>query len=322
LFEGGAGPRLFFSLPPISAGFVKSGYGFLQPIEFAGGSDMAGEAAWALYENRLRRVSAYIHDHLDEELDMEKFAEIACMSSYHWHRIYRAIYGETLAATVKRLRLHRAAGDIVRTDLDVSEIAKRSGYPNVQSFNRIFKSVYGMPPARYRKEGSHTTFQLSPYGKTQAMFDITLRKIEPIQLVGVAHAGSYMQISKAFETLFGTLYARGLAKPDMRMIGVYLDDPDIVPVEKLRSIACVSSDGPVAAEFPLEPRTLDGGEYAVLRHKGPYADMHGAYQWLYAEWLPKSGRQLRDSVMFEEYLNNPREVPPTELLTDIYMPLN
>jgi AraC family transcriptional regulator len=108
----------------------------------------------------------------------------------------------------------------------------------------------------------------------------------------------------------------------MRMIGVYLDDPDIVPVEKLRSIACVSSDGPVAAEFPLEPRTLDGGEYAVLRHKGPYADMHGAYQWLYAEWLPKSGRQLRDSVMFEEYLNNPREVPPTELLTDIYMPLN
>lgn len=113
---------------------------------------MNGDTAWALYENRLRRVSAYIHDHLDEELDMERLAEIACMSSYHWHRIYRAIYGETLAATVKRLRLHRAAGEIVRTELAVSEIAKRSGYPNLQSFNRIFKSVYGMPPARYRKE--------------------------------------------------------------------------------------------------------------------------------------------------------------------------
>ena len=74
---------------------------------------MNGETAWALYENRLRRVSAYIHDHLDEDLDMERLAEIACLSSYHWHRIYRAIYGETLAATVKRLRLHRAAGDIV-----------------------------------------------------------------------------------------------------------------------------------------------------------------------------------------------------------------
>ncbi|ARM88652.1 AraC family transcriptional regulator protein [Rhizobium sp. CIAT894] len=282
---------------------------------------MNGDAAWALYEARLRRVSAYIHEHLDEELDMERLAEIACMSSYHWHRIYRAIYGETLAATVKRLRLHRAAGEIVRTELAVREIAKRSGYPNLQSFNRIFKSVYGMPPARYRKEGSHTAFQPSPDGKTKAMFDVTIREIAPTELIGVAHTGSYMEIGKAFETLFGTLYARGLAKPDMRMIGVYLDDPDIVPAEQLRSIACVTgvSAGPV--EVPFERRTIDGGDYAVLRHKGPYADMHKAYQWLYAEWLPKSGRQLKDSVMFEEYLNNPREVPPAELMTDIHMPL-
>lgn len=282
---------------------------------------MNGETAWALYENRLRRVSAYIHDHLDEELDMEKLAEIACMSSYHWHRIYRAIYGETLAATVKRLRLHRAAGDIVGTGLRVSEIAKRSGYPNLQSFNRIFKSVYGMPPARYRKEGSHAAFAPSPNGRIQAMFDITLRKIAPITLVGVAHTGSYMQIGRSFETLFGTLYTRGLAKPEMRMIGVYLDDPDIVPADELRSIACVTADDIAVSEPPLQQTSVDGGEYAVLRHKGPYADMHKAYRWLYAEWLPKSGRQLRDSVMFEEYLNNPREVPPTELLTEIYMPL-
>ncbi|MBX5045592.1 AraC family transcriptional regulator [Rhizobium lentis] len=282
---------------------------------------MNGETAWALYESRLRRVSAYIHDHLDEELDMERLAEIACLSSYHWHRIYRAIYGETLAATVKRLRLHRAAGEIVRTELAVSEIAKRSGYPNLQSFNRIFKSVYGIPPARYRKEGSHTAFELSPNGKTKAMFNVTIREIEPTELICVAHTGSYMQIGKAFETLFGTLYARGLARPDMRMIGVYLDDPDIVPAEKLRSIACVTGTSDLPADPPLERRTIEGGPYAVLRHKGPYADMYKAYQWLYSEWLPKSGRQLKDSVMFEEYLNNPRDVPPTELMTDIHMPL-
>ncbi len=126
---------------------------------------MNGETAWALYETRLRRVTAYIHEHLDEELDMDRLAEIACLSSYHWHRIYRAIYGETLAATVKRLRLHRAAGDIVRTSLPIGEIAGRSGYPNLQSFNRIFKTVYGMPPARYRKEGSHSIFQPLSHGR-------------------------------------------------------------------------------------------------------------------------------------------------------------
>ncbi|MBB4228628.1 DNA gyrase inhibitor GyrI [Rhizobium mongolense] len=59
-------------------------------------------------------------------------------------------------------------------------------------------------------------------------------------MIGVPHTGSYMQIGKAFETLFGALHARGLAKPEMRMIGVYFDDPDIVPAEKLRSIACAT----------------------------------------------------------------------------------
>lgn len=87
---------------------------------------MKEEGIWAVYEERLRRVTAYIHDHLDEELDLDRLSEIACFSPHYWHRIYRAVHGETLAATVKRLRLHRAAGDLVRTDLSVETIASRN----------------------------------------------------------------------------------------------------------------------------------------------------------------------------------------------------
>ncbi|MEO5760554.1 MAG: GyrI-like domain-containing protein, partial [Mesorhizobium sp.] len=187
--------------------------------------------------------------------------------------------------------------------------------------NRIFRSVYGMPPARYRKEGSHRLFDPNFHGKASRMFDVSLRKLPEMHLVGVAHSGSYMQIGKAFEQLFGTLYARGQGNPGMRMIGVYLDDPDIVAVDKLRSYACVAADAGLSLAAPLESKEIDGGDYAVLRHKGPYAEMHKAYAWLYGEWLPKSGRRLRETVMFEEYLNNPRDVPPTELLTDINLPL-
>lgn len=153
------------------------------------------------------------------------------------------------------------------------------------------------------------------------MYDVTLRTIPSLDLIGVAHQGSYMEIGRAFEALFGTLFARGLGRPEMRMIGVYLDDPDIVGVDKLRSFACVEAGKDIPSEAPLERRTIAGGDYAVLRHKGPYADMHKAYRWLYSDWLPSSGLQLKDSVMFEDYLNNPRQVPPTELLTDIYIPL-
>ncbi|WP_457585995.1 AraC family transcriptional regulator [Ensifer canadensis] len=282
---------------------------------------MDEQVSWATYERRLHRVSDYIYGHLNEELDLDRLAEIACLSPHHWHRIYRAVHGETLAATVKRLRLQKAAADLVQSDLPVEAIAQRSGYPNIQSFNRTFKAAYGLPPARYRKEGSHKTFETASSEGIADMYEVTLKEIDSFDLVGVAHTGSYMGIGKAFETLYGTLFSRNLFRPDMEMVGIYLDDPELVATDKLRSFACVTAKQALPADAPLTPQTLDGGRYAVLRHKGPYADMPLAYQWLYGTWLPQSGREVRDSLMFEKYLNNPREVPPTELLSEIYLPL-
>src|ERR1700710_3041286 len=113
----------------------------------------------ARYEAQLSRVLDHIYDHLDEPLDIDKLAEIACLSSYHWHRIYQAMYGETIATTVRRLRLHRAAGLLANGTLSIAEIATLSGYSSLQSFTRTFSAVFGMPPARYRKEGSHRRFR-------------------------------------------------------------------------------------------------------------------------------------------------------------------
>lgn len=129
------------------------------------------------YEDRLSRVRAHIHDHLDEKIDLYKLAEIAYLSPYHWHRIYHAVYGETIAATVKRLRLHRAAGYLVNTSMKIEEIAEKSGYPNLQSFTRIFKSVFGMPPAQYRSNGSHTQFQPGQRGEDVMNYDIDTKTV-------------------------------------------------------------------------------------------------------------------------------------------------
>ncbi|MCW5706029.1 AraC family transcriptional regulator [Shinella sp.] len=282
---------------------------------------MSESGIWAAYEKRLLRVSAYIHEHLEEDLDLDRLSEIACLSAHHWHRVYRAVHNETLAATVRRLRLHRAAGDLVRSDRSVRDIAARWGYANLQSFTRAFAAAYGMPPARYRKEGSHRAYEPENDKECSRMFDVTIRTIPEQTLLAVAHSGSYMGIGKAFEALHGALFSRNLFRPDMRMIGVFLDDPDLVAEEELRSFACVTADATIPAEAPLDRRTLAGGDYAVLRHQGPYADMGAAYRWLYGTWLPASGRSIRDEVMFEAYLNNPREVAPNALLTEICLPL-
>jgi AraC family transcriptional regulator len=287
-----------------------------------GHSAMQQASNWINYEERLNRVTAYIYEHLDDELDLIKLAEVAFLSPYHFHRIYRAARGETIATTVRRLRLHRAAGYLAHTTMAIADISQASGYKNIQSFTRTFNVVYRMPPARYRNHGSHTQYQSTNLERSLAMYNITFKTLPDLEVVSVKHNGSYLHISKAFERLGSWLGARNLIGADSRMIGVYYDDLDTVAEKDLRSRACMTISKPCVLEAPLERITIAGGEYAVLRHKGSYDGLAAAYKWFFAVWLLQSGRELRDAPPFEEYLNTPMYAAPAELLTEIHLPLN
>ena len=282
---------------------------------------MQQAANWINYEERLNRVTAYIYAHLDNELDLLKLAEIAFLSPYHFHRIYRAARGETIATTVRRLRLHRAAGHLAQTTLPIAEISLKAGYKNIQSFTRTFNAIYGMPPARYRNHGSHAQYQSTNLERSLAMYNITLKSLPDLEVVSIKHNGSYLHISQAFDRLGSWLGARNLIGADSRMMGVYYDDPDTVAEKDLRSRACMTVSKPCVLEAPLERITIAGGEYAVLLHKGPYDGLAAAYKWFFGVWLLQSGRELRDAPPFEEYLNTPMNAAPAELLTEIHLPL-
>lgn len=274
------------------------------------------------YVQRLNRVTGYIFDHLDEPLDLLKLADIACMSPYHWHRLYHALSGETIADTVKRLRLQRAAAYLAHTDLSIAAIATKSGYPNLPSFNRLFKKAYGLPPAQYRKNGLHQQFMFPPENaQARDDYKVTIRHVPALSVIAIDHHGSYMQVGKAFHQLYVLLGANNWIVPGQRSIGVYFDDPDITPEQNLHSQAGIITATVPPIEPPLIHSKIRGGDYAVLRYQGPYASMRAAYQWLYGQWLPQSGFEAADAPIFEEYINNPREVAASELITDIYLPL-
>ncbi len=280
------------------------------------------------YHARLQRVSDYIHNHLDEALNLHQLSELACLSPHHWHRIYAAFFGETMAATIKRLRLNRAAGFLAQSLMPIQKVAERSGFANVQSFTRTFSDAYGLPPAAYRAKGQHTEFHYKLPEYKEGAFEVRLAAIETFDVVGVPHQGSFMEIDRAFGTLYGTLSAHAIHGYDLRCLGIYYTDPFAVVERDLRSIACIVPNKEVkkklvtaAPQEIIQTIQIMGGHYAVLHFRGPYASMQAAYRWLFGYWLPKSGFQAADKPLFEEYLNNPRNTAPTDLLTDIYLPI-
>lgn len=292
------------------------------------------------YQQRLERVLATIHQCLNStsgkadlaKLDVNYLADVACLSPYHWHRVYHAMMGETLASTIKRVRLHQASSRLIYTQDSVARIASDLGYASVPSFSRAFRQHYQMPPAQYRREGGYRDFELTwnetmnTYTENQS-HEVTVKTVEPSRWLGLLHIGSYMDIGQKFHQLSGLMAVNKLPPEKADTIAIYFDDPTCTPAGQLRSMACVSvPDENTLTDLcqrydDVALQSLRGGEYAVLTFKGPYSEIGYAYGWLYGQWLPNSGREPAHTPVFERYLNNPRDVAPGELLTDIYLPL-
>ncbi len=274
------------------------------------------------YEERLLRVLTYVYDHLDEELSLDKLADIACISRYHWHRVFKAMTGETLADTVRRLRLSKAANTLLQEDRSVREVAQRFGYKNLASFSRAFKNAHGVSPNKFREIGIEITNLKNSNEKNKNMYPVKIQEFNEICAAGVLHSGPYHKIGTAFKDLGSVLMANSLMEQVNELFVIYHDPPASKPSSEFRSHVAVS----INKEFPNNIGTLEyfsvvGGRFAVLEHTGPYANLKTAYDWFYGTWLPQSGYEPRDAPPLEVYVNDPKTTPSTELRTDIRLPL-
>lgn len=149
------------------------------------------------YEGRILRVLNYIHDNPGGDLSLDQLADVAAMSRFHWHRVFRALTGETCAQTVRRMRLHRAATALVQTRTRVDEIAASVGYPNPVSFARAFAEAYGQSPSAFRR-ANRLLPPLPPF-KTgdYPMLPVEIRDEPARRLAGIAHKGAYAPLAAA-----------------------------------------------------------------------------------------------------------------------------
>jgi AraC family transcriptional regulator len=268
------------------------------------------------YSQRIRRVADYLAGHLDEDLDLDTLARVACFSPYHFHRVYRALLGETVNETVRRLRLNRAAIDLLDRELSIERTARRAGYASQAAFTRAFRAEYGEPPARYR--GARREAE---NGLERAAYRVELIDLPALRVAAIENRGDYRLANKSFERLMTIAATTGLLTPATRTIGIYRDDPESVPAVELRSAACITVPDGWTPSDGLEEAQIEGGPYARIVHTGPYTELETAYDWLYRTWLPVSGRDPRDLPCIEEYLNDPRQVPAKDLETAVMMPL-
>ena len=138
---------------------------------------------------KLNEAVNYIEDNLDKDISIEKAAQIACCSSYHFQRMFSYIAEVTLAEYIRKRRMTLAAFDLQHTDEKIIDIALKYGYESPTAFNRAFQGVHHISPTAARQEGvslvayPKISFKLTVKGASEMKYRIENKSA--FRIVGV-----------------------------------------------------------------------------------------------------------------------------------------
>ncbi len=280
------------------------------------------DLAKADYVARVNRAIDHVLQHLDQPLGLEQVASVAHFSSFHFHRVFKALVGETLAAFVKRVRLEHAIKLMShRPESSLTDIALACGFGSSSDFSRSFKQRYGVPPRAFDVQGFRDrmrdgfaaalgpeqglSFERRPAGENPDGFTVSLRDHGPRFVAYIRVPDSYRP-GVAKEATFRLIdWARRRGHAGGQWLGYMWDDPEVVPLEKCRYDVGVEIPERIPADGEVGCVELAAMKVAVVEVRGGIDLELRAIDWLYRTWLPGSGFVPDHQPAFEAWQGLP-----------------
>ncbi len=274
------------------------------------------------YVERVNRAIDHIVRNLVRPLSLAEVSKAAGFSSFHFHRVFKSLLGETLNQFVKRQRLERALYLMSHAPgRSLTEVALDCGFASSSDFSRSFKQHFGLAPSafdleafrEFRREELERVLQSQqgvsgittlPAGQNPDGFEVTLRDLPARTVAYIRVLDPYREgvVQAACERLLAWASARGLA--DGQWLGYMREEPEIVALPNCRyDAALVVDDVEPAGEigrFEFAPMRV-----AEVIVRGDLALEARAIDWLYKTWLPGSGYVPDDQPAFESWIGRP-----------------
>ena len=293
------------------------------------------------YRKRICQAMNYISQNLDQDLSLEEIASAASFSMYHFHRIFKAVVGETVAGFTRRLRLEMAANRLLSNQhSDITAIAMECGFSSSQNFAKAFRQHFNMSPSEFRKSkygnidsksenvlslqalyNSDTAFTNLLTIERRNTMNAEVREMPEFNVAYVRKLGAYGKdtCEQAFGELAQWAGPKGLLNSGT-LLGVYWDNPEVTPSNKCRVDACVSVPRGTAVEGQISLQTIKGGPYCVCHFEIKGDSFQHAWEDAY-KWLVESGYECDEKPCYELYHNDASDHPEGIWIVDICIPL-
>lgn len=297
------------------------------------------------YIRRINMVIDHLEQNIGEPHNLGSISEVASFSPFHFHRIFKALTGETLNTYVKRIRLQRA-GSLLLNDpeIHVSEVAVCCGFNSTEVFCRAFKQHFQKSASEFRKywldeKGKNyqslskihqSGMQISNYisdefiNKNRNVMmekNVQVKDLPALDLAYVRHTGAFDEIKNAYGKLMSWAGPRGLLNfPKTHTVTVYHDDPKVTDPAKVRQSACITVEGEVKTEGEVGKMHVPGGKYAVGHFDIHVSEFDQAWDAM-CTWFSESGYQPSDGYPYEYYYDHSEDVNGPRFEFDICIPV-
>ena len=293
--------------------------------------------------SELLRLLTAVNSRLSGDVSLPVLATWARRSRFDLHRRFRRLVGETPKAYTTRVRLARAAAQLVSTDRRVSEVAFDHGFASHEVFTRAFTRHLGRSPRAYRSRGLHVTgpriaaahaavvastapclglYHISTTERKPAVpLDILVRDLPAFHAIvmrrRITRDEIAMTLAGSLPAVFGYAQRHGLAitgPPFARYPEVGMGS---LVIESGVTVAAPPSTAPGDG---IEVLAVPAGRALVAVHRGPYDTLPQSYQEI-EKWMRDQGLS-RAGAPWETYLTDPGERPdPATWETEIVQPV-
>ena len=296
-----------------------------------------------VYLASIQRVLKTIDEHIDEELCLERLAEVAYFSKYHFHRIFKGAVGETLQNYVSRRRLERAVFYLKhQPQWSVTEVALRVGYQSPEHFSRSFKKKFGFSARQYSRESAleseslknskiyqelseesfyHVYQQSRALPKSDFVVHIKDRETTDIAFISESFGDDGSPLVAAYLELMDWLETQSFMGPQLQRFAISRNDIEVTPAEQYRLEFCASIPKGTKNSGRVQLGQIQGGLYALIPVKGDIHKVAQAWDYLYKNWLPRSQFFPRDEPALEIFLQGPETIGWDQFDLEIGVPV-
>ncbi|BCE00441.1 AraC family transcriptional regulator [Marinicellulosiphila megalodicopiae] len=285
--------------------------------------------------NRLSIVIAFIDKNPTSKITISQLSKIACLSPYHFQRIFKQQFGVTVGQYLKLIRLKRASFQIFfRTKISMTDIALDNGYESYEGFSRAIKHHLHRTPKQFR-----TTPTLEIWFNQQMQiqqirqkimnindlltnYEVEIVEFKTLNTMSIKHSGHPKMLAQTLQRFINWRKQNGLSPDKSRTFNIPLSPPLPTNPEAFSFVLAAQiphSDFAYTQDF--EQKTFPTMRCAKVRHIGSDDQLTHIAKFLQGAWLHKSGEQKGELPLFFERVSFFPDVPENEMIVDVYLPL-